>query len=162
MIYRFIVKGIWLDPCWETEDGGLRMNEYSRYFDKWKMSWVVAYLMEFYFENRPTSNKKLSRAFWTLMGKNVEIRGKKGWTDGKQGVPNHIHGLTKQHILAEAPSEDSDAGTEFPEHIYTYVLGDRGQGEIDAFLFKYPKHVIDREIIKYLGDHPGKGIGKNQ
>jgi len=129
------------------------MIEYSSYSSKWKMRQVVPYLMKFHFGNRPTSNKDLSEAFWKLMGKNVEMAGKKRWTTGKRGVPYHIHLLKRQFILAEVPSEGQTAGTEFPEYIYSYVLGDRGQIEIDAFLAKSPKHVIDMEISKYLGEH---------
>jgi len=126
------------------------MTEHSSYYDKWKMSWVVAYLMEFYFGNKPTSNKNLSEAFWRLMGKNVEFGGQKRWTDGKRGVPYHIHRLTKEYILAEVPSEEHYTGTEFPEYIHSYVLGDRGQNEIQSFLDQFHKSLIDREISKYL------------
>ena len=126
------------------------MNEHSIYSGRWKMSWVVAYLMEFYFGDRPTSNKNLSEAFWKLMGKNVEVRGRKGWTDGKRGVPYHIHRLTKEHILAEVPSEDQYADREFPEYMYSYVLGERGQNEIDLFLTEVSKDLIDSEISKYV------------
>jgi hypothetical protein len=129
------------------------MIEYSSYSSKWKMHRVVPYLMKFYFGNRPTSNKDLSEAFWKLMGKNVEKAGKKRWTTGKRGVPHQIHLLTPKFILTEVPSKAQNSAMEFPECIYSYVLGDHGQVEIDAFLAESPKHVIDREISKYLGEY---------
>lgn len=127
------------------------MCEYTNYFNKWQMRWVVPYLMKVYFGNKPTSNKKLSEAFWKLMGKNVEIGGKQRWTDGETGVPYQIHRLTNELILAEVPAGDHSISNEFPEYIYYYVLGDYGQKEIDIFLGQFPKDLIDNEILKFLG-----------
>ena len=126
------------------------MNEYTEYFDRWKLKWVVAYLLQFYFGNKPTSNKNLSEAFWRLMGKNVEIGGKKRWTDGKSGVPYHIHRLISEYILAEVPAQDYSADMEYPEYLHFYVLGNQGQNEIDTFLEQFSKDLIDKEIAKYL------------
>jgi hypothetical protein len=131
-------------------------SEYSEYSDKWKMSWVVPYLLESYFGNKPTSNKNLSEAFWRLMGKNVEIGGKKRWTDGKRGVPYHIHRLTNEYILAEVHTEDHSTDREYPEYMNCYVLGTQGQNEIGFFLKQFPRDLIDKEISKYVGLPFGK------
>ena len=86
------------------------MSQYSEYYDKWIMREVVPYLLKTHFRNMPTSNKDLSEAFWKLMGKNVEIGGKRRWTTGKRGVPYHIDRLTKKHILAEVPTNTTTIG----------------------------------------------------
>ena len=128
------------------------MSEDSKYFDKWLMREVVPYLLNYHFRNKPTSNKDLTKGFWTLMGKDVEFGGKKRWTTGKTGVPYHIHRLTKKYILAEVPTGKNLIGEiEYPEYVCSYVLGTQGEKEIENFLVKYPKELIDLEISKFLG-----------
>ena len=139
---------------WVRLLGGGIMSEYSKYFDKWLMREVVPYLLNYHFRNKPTSNKDLTQGFWTLMGKDVEIGGKKRWTTGKTGVPYHIHRLTNEYILAEVPTDENLIGEiEYREYVYSYVLGTQGEKEIENFLGKYPKGLINLEISKYL-DQP--------
>ncbi len=130
------------------------MYEYSGYLYTKNMKWVVPYLLKYYFENKPTTNKKLSEAFWKLMGKNIEVSGKQRWTTGKTGVPNQIHRLVSAYILAVVPSENQFADREYPENVHSYVLGMKGQDLIDDFLRECPKVRVDGEIFKYLGKSP--------
>ena len=112
---------------------------------------VVPYLLNYHFRNKPTSNKDLTEGFWKLMGKDVKIGGKKRWTTGKTGVPYHIHRLTKAYILAEVPTDENLIGEiEYPEYVYSYVLGTQGGKEIENFLGKYSNGLINLEISKYL------------
>lgn len=112
---------------------------------------IIPYLLKYYFDQKPTSNKELSQAFWKLMGKNVEISGKRRWTTTKYGVPCRIHRLTNEYILAEISTDNNPIGkTDYPEYMYSYVLGSEGEKQIEIFVDKYPRHLIDQEISKYL------------
>lgn len=128
------------------------MGKHTLYNQKWRMQEVVPYLLKHYFQDRPTSNKELSEAFWKLMGKDVEIYGRLRWTTGKTGVPYQIHRLTKRQILAEASSRELPfRDLTYPEYAQFYLLGRKGEEMIQSFEAKYGTNLIEKEIQKYLG-----------
>ncbi len=134
------------------------------------MNVVVAYLLKYYFGNRPTSNKQLSEAFWKLMGKDIYSGKQKIWTSGKYGVPYQIHRKVGFGILQQVPPPINQAvenlkDHEHPEYSYFYIIGKNGEKFVQNFLSEYHKHIIDLEIAKYLppvarnGENPESSEG---
>jgi hypothetical protein len=126
------------------------MPEYSETLSKGNLKEVIPYLLKYYFENNPTSNKDLREAFWKLMGKNVEIHRTIRWTDGKRGVPSQIDQLIKDSILTKAPDQEYYNDLEYPQYTYLYELGEKGEKEINDLLNAFPKEFIEKEIETYL------------
>ncbi|MBU4288809.1 MAG: hypothetical protein KKI12_11650 [Proteobacteria bacterium] len=123
------------------------MDDHTVYSPKsWRMKWVVPYLLKYYFEKKPTSNKDLREAFWKLMGKDISgPKGKIHWTSKPTGVPSKIHQLVKKGIIAIEP--ESNREIEYKN----YVLGPEAEKYIKEFTSKYNRSIIDEEIEKYLG-----------
>lgn len=139
------------------------MSNYTRYSPhSWKMKWVIPYLLKYYFENKPTSNKDLREAFYKLMSKDIPgPKGKILWSSKPTGVPSRIHRLVKMGIIIAIDESMSNREIEFEKDIYNYVLGPEAEKSIKDFTSKYEKSTIDEEIENYL-DKKIKSVNDNE
>ncbi len=120
------------------------MSAYTAYTTEWKLEQVVPYLLKYYFGNHPTTNTELSQAFWTLMGKDLRIGERTLWNQ----VPYQIHLLKESRIVEEVLVKKEPIVS-----VYACILSPKGEEQIQAFVSKYSKTVIDAEIATYLKPH---------
>lgn len=97
------------------------MESYTRYTTEWTLEQVVPYLLWFYFNNRPTTNAELCRAFRALMGNDVRIGERLLWHD----VPYRIDRLKQAAILKEVRVEKEPLVS-----VYAFVIGRNGQKQL--------------------------------
>ena len=112
------------------------MGNYTSYSktQKWRMKWVVPYLLKYYFENKPTSNKDLRETFYKLMSKDIPgPKGKILWSSKPTDVPSRIHRLVKMGIIIAIDESMSNREIEFEKDIYNYVLGPKAENYIEEF-----------------------------